>query len=141
MASVSRRMATTPETSARMKKIRRERTEPENVVGTMLTSLGLRFRRCVRGLPGTPDFANRTRGWAIFVNGCFWHGHIGCRAGRLPKTNAEFWNEKIAANRARDATKRRLLRGRGLLVITVWQCELRRPGPLERKLRRLLCGR
>lgn len=82
--------------------------------------------------------ANRARGWAVFVHGCFWHGHPGCRLATSPKTNRAFWTEKIAANRKRDARKVAALRAAGLRVLTVWQCEARDERRLSARLRRTL---
>ncbi|MDB5451436.1 MAG: vsr [Caulobacteraceae bacterium] len=86
--------------------------------------MGASYRKNVRGLPGSPDFANRSRGWAIFVHGCFWHAHRGCRRATKPKSNAPFWSEKFARNRARDAEAIVTLRKRGFRVALVWECEL-----------------
>jgi DNA mismatch endonuclease (patch repair protein) len=132
--------APSKETSARMRRIRRENTTPELAVRRVVTALGVRYRTCVRDLPGSPDLANKRAGWALFVHGCFWHAHSFCRAATLPKTNRPFWIGKLAANRARDAAKCRLLRRAGFRVVTVWQCELRDPENLAKKLRRALFG-
>ena len=106
----------------------------------MLWRMGLRYRTCVKSLPGSPDIANQRQRWAIFVHGCFWHGHAGCRLATLPKQNRAWWVEKFAANRARDARKCALLRRAGLKVLTVWQCELKSPDKLGRRLTRELVG-
>ena len=85
--------------------------------------MGIRTRRNVKSLPGSPDFANKSRRFVIFVNGCFWHGHVGCRFATTPKSNRAFWLEKLEANRTRDATKVRELRKLGFKVITLWECQ------------------
>ena len=90
----------------------------------MLRSVGVAYRKNVRGLPGSPDFANRSRRWAIFVQGCFWHAHRGCRRATKPKSNSLFWSEKFARNRARDAKAIVLLRRQGFRVVVVWECEI-----------------
>ena len=119
-------------------------TAAERAVQAMLRELGARYRLNHPGLPGRPDFANRARGWAIFVHGCFWHGHRDCRktkggaSGRVPATNAKWWSKKIEANRERDARKERSLRDLGVRVLTVWECELRQVEKLRRKLLRFL---
>jgi DNA mismatch endonuclease (patch repair protein) len=118
-----------------MKKVRRSRTAPEEAVAAILRELGIRANRNVRGLPGTPDFANKRRKFAIFVHGCFWHGHEGCRLAKVPASNQEFWSTKLAGNRARDAAKARALRAVGLHVVTIWQCDL--PKVATTKLKRL----
>jgi DNA mismatch endonuclease Vsr len=83
------------------------------------------YRLNVRSLPGSPDFANKRRKWAIFVHGCFWHQHTGCRRATVPKTNAEFWLEKFRRNRERDATAIHALRRLGFRVGVIWECEIR----------------
>lgn len=118
-----------------MKKVRRSRTAPEEAVAEILRQLGIRARRNVRGLPGTPDFANKRRKFAIFVHGCFWHGHSPCPLAKIPKTNREFWRAKIRANRKRDIAKSRALEEVGFKVLTVWQCEI--ASTAKRKLQRL----
>ena len=92
-----------------------------------------------RDLPGTPDIVLPGRRKAIFVHGCFWHGH-GCRCARLPKSRVEYWGPKIAANRARDGRKAAALRREGWSVACVWECQLRKPAALERRLARFLDG-
>lgn len=96
--------------------------------------LGLSFRRNVRNLPGSPDLANQSKGWAIFVNGCFWHRHTGCKRATIPKRNHDFWTDKFIANRRRDAQKIRQLRGAGFRVVLVWECEIDDVQQLGRRL-------
>lgn len=117
----------TPERrSALMKRVGRRDTKPELVVRRMLHARGWRYRLHRKGLPGTPDLVFATRRAAIFVNGCFWHGH-SCRLGRAPKSRAEFWGPKLDANRERDARKIAELVDTGWRVMTVWQCSLAEP--------------
>lgn len=85
-----------PATSARMARVKQKGTKIETMVAIVLRELGLHYRKNVRQLPGSPDFANRTRGWAIFVNGCFWHHHTGCRKATTPKTNTDFWKGEVS---------------------------------------------
>lgn len=127
-------LPTDPVRRALMQRVRQRRTEAEDLVAAALRTLGLHYRRNVKGLPGSPDFANRRRGWAIFVNGCFWHHHKGCPRGTMPKRNHAFWAEKFAANRKRDAAKIRLLRKAGLRVVLVWECEALDPARLAERL-------
>ena len=136
---MSGKPATDPARSALMKRVRQARTAPENAVAALLRAQGVTYRRNVRSLPGSPDFANVARGFAIFVNGCFWHAHRNCKRphSRTPKQNAAFWQAKFAANRARDARKIRALRAMGLRVMLVWECELRDEGKLAGRLARL----
>ncbi len=89
--------------SALMGRVRQRDTRPEQAVALALRSLGIAYRKNVRGLPGSPDFANKSGKWAVFVHGCFWHRHTGCRRATTPKANREFWLTKFAANRTRDA--------------------------------------
>ncbi|MBY6242199.1 DNA mismatch endonuclease Vsr [Methylosinus sp. Sm6] len=129
--------ASDPARSALMKRVRQARTSAEEAVAVGLRRAGLFYRRNCKGLPGAPDFANRRRKWAIFVNGCFWHHHKICRRGTIPKQNRAFWLEKFAANRARDARKARALRAAGFYVAFVWECEAFDPARLERRIARL----
>jgi len=78
----------------------------------------------VRSLPGSPDFANKGKRWAIFVHGCFWHRHSGCHKATIPKANRQFWLTKFTDNRARDARAIRALRADKFRVIVVWECEI-----------------
>lgn len=89
-----------------------------------LRSLGATYRKNVRALPGSPDFANQKKKWAVFVHGCFWHHHTGCGRATVPKANSEFWSEKFARNRSRDAEATIRLRQNGFAVVIVWECEL-----------------
>ncbi len=107
-----------------MSRVRRRDTAAEQIVGRALRGLGQAYRKNVRGLPGAPDFANRRRKWAIFVNGCFWHRHTGCRRGATPKSNVDFWEPKLARNRRRDAQAIKALRRAGFVVGLVWECRL-----------------
>lgn len=111
-------------TSARMRRVRQRDTAPELSLRQWLWRQGFRFRLHNKRLPGTPDISNASRRWAIFVNGCFWHGHAGCARATLPKRNRDFWAAKIAANRARDDRKKQALLGMGYTVATVWECEV-----------------
>ena len=100
-------------------------TWPELFVRNVLHDLGYRYRLHVKDLPGNPDIANKTRKKAIFVNGCFWHGHLDCTRAKLPATNTAFWESKIDNNRSRDRKNIRSLEQDGFGVLVVWQCELK----------------
>lgn len=89
-----------------------------------LHALGYRYRLHVKRLPGSPDLVFPSRRKIVFVHGCFWHGH-GCRLGRLPKSNVDFWSQKVVRNQARDASAIHLLEQSGWSVLVVWQCEFR----------------
>lgn len=113
--------------SRRMAGVRQKGTQIETTVATLLRQLGLSYRKNVSSLPGSPDFANRKRRWAIFVNGCFWHHHRRCKRATVPKANAEFWLEKFERNRSRDAQKIVALRRMGFRVVILWECRLGDP--------------
>jgi len=129
--------ASDPARSALMKRVRQARTGAEEAVALALRRAGLHYRRNVKGLPGAPDFANRSRQWALFVNGCYWHHHKTCPRGTIPKQNRAFWLEKFAANRARDARKAKALRAQGFHVAILWECEALDPRRLEERVGRL----
>lgn len=105
-----------------MGRVRQSRTLPERTVERFLRQHRIRFRRQHRGLPGTPDITIPLSNIAIFVHGCFWHGHRGCRRSRLPSTRKEFWAEKVRTNKRRDERVRRALRKKGWKVLTIWGC-------------------
>lgn len=107
----------------RMRAVARSSTDLEMALRRGLHSLGFRYLVNDPRLPGTPDIVLPKFGAAIFVHGCFWHGHH-CRAGRVPATNVSYWRPKLEANRVRDAQKRRELRRLGWRVLTVWGCQL-----------------
>ena len=107
-----------------MSHIRSKATKPEILVRKWLWAHGYRYRLNVKSVPGKPDIVMRKYRTAIFVNGCFWHGHKGCKQFVLPKTNTEFWQNKIAHNRQRDQRNVALLRSNGWQVITLWACSL-----------------
>lgn len=110
--------------SALMKRVKQKHTDPELIVRKALHKRGLRYNIGDRKLPGRPDLSFPRFRAAVFVHGCFWHGH-DCRAGRLPTTNTDFWMPKIKGNRKRDARKEEALRELGWRVFTLWQCQLR----------------
>lgn len=117
-----------------MAKVGPRDTKPEMVVRRMLHALGRRFRLHRRDLPGTPDVVLPAARKAIFVHGCFWHRHEGCRKATTPKTRVEFWQEKFDRNVERDQRKERELRDAGWDVLTIWECETRDRAELARKL-------
>lgn len=124
-----------PERSKLMSRVRNKNTGPELAVRRALHAAGFRFRLHRKDLPGRPDIVLSRYHTAVFVHGCFWHGHA-CRRGALPQDNAEFWSEKIHRNRARDAAAREALMLAGWSVETIWQCELKQSlEPLFERLR------
>ncbi len=110
--------------SLQMSRIRQKGTGAEIATAAALRKLGAAYRLNVRKLPGSPDFANRTRKWAVFVHGCFWHHHANCKRATVPKSNRKFWLAKFAANRRRDALSVRRLKRAGYCVAVVWECEV-----------------
>jgi DNA mismatch endonuclease (patch repair protein) len=110
--------------SRMMRAVGRRNTGPELAVRRALHAAGLRFRLHRRDLPGTPDIVLPRRRVAIFVHGCFWHGH-DCRAGRAPVSRESYWGPKIVENRARDARQAAALEALGWTVLTIWECETR----------------
>ena len=117
-----------------MSSIRGKNTKPEILVRKGLHARGFRFRLHNNKLPGSPDIVLPKYGVAIMVNGCFWHGHKGCRYATKPKSNVEFWETKIARNRHRDEVTNAHLEALGWHVITVWECELRGESILASRL-------
>ena len=120
-----------------MSRIRGKNTKPEILVRKGLHARGFRFRLHNKKLPGSPDIVLPKYGVAIMVNGCFWHGHKGCRYATKPKTNIEFWEAKIARNRHRDEVTTAHLEALGWTVITIWECELRTNSQLDDRLNTL----
>lgn len=110
-------------TSHRMKQVRQKNTAPELILRRLLHAEGYRYILHDKRLPGHPDMVFPRRKKVIFVHGCFWHGHI-CARAKLPKTNVEFWSEKIEKNKARDKSVVAQLRRHGWGVAIVWECSL-----------------
>jgi len=124
-------------TSARLAKIRQRGTAPEQIVRRLVSSIGARYTLANRDLPGSPDLANRTRTWAVFVHGCFWHSHRGCVHATIPKRNRYFWLAKFEANRSRDKRAISRLRRAGFTIVLIWECEAElRPDGVRRRLAR-----
>ena len=108
-----------------MRRVKGKDTTPELKVRKALTALGARYRLHRADLPGKPDIVMPGRLLAVFVHGCFWHGHDCARGARVPKANRDYWLAKVARNRARDAASRAALEAAGWRVETVWECELK----------------
>lgn len=116
-----------PETrSFNMSQIKGKNTKPEELVRRYLFSHGFRYRKNVSTLPGKPDIVLPKYKTCIFVNGCFWHKHEGCRYFVWPKNNAEFWKKKITGNVERDLRQQNELRLLGWNVVVIWECELKK---------------
>lgn len=121
-----------------MARVRTKHTEIEMKVRRLVHGMGYRFRLHAAGLPGTPDLIFRSRKKVIFVHGCFWHHHAGCRKGSLPKTRRSFWSAKLSKNVSRDLRILAEIEALGWQPLVVWECELADVDQLARKLRRFL---
>jgi DNA mismatch endonuclease (patch repair protein) len=125
---------TAEERAAIMRRIRGKDTRPEMAVRRMIHRMGFRYALHRADLPGNPDLVFPCHGKVLFVHGCFWHGH-SCRAGRnRPHSNRRYWIPKLDRNKARDAANRRRLRALGWEVLTVWECQLKNPERLRRRI-------
>lgn len=120
-----------------MAAIKGKNTKPEMIVRRFLHGEGFRYGLHNKKLPGRPDIVLRKYKTVIFIHGCFWHGHEGCKYSRLPKTNEVFWQNKITINRHRDQESERLLGEKGWNVITIWECDLRNKYKREKTLMKL----
>lgn len=111
--------------SYNMSQIQGKDTKPEMLVRKFLHSNGFRYRLHVKDLPGKPDLVMPKYNSVIFVHGCFWHAHEGCKYFKIPKTRTEWWKEKLYGNRERDQRHVQALKDEGWNVIVVWGCELK----------------
>lgn len=121
-----------------MRAVKGRDTAPELAVRKLLRAIAPGYRLCRRDLPGAPDIAYIGRKKAIFVHGCFWHGHDCKRGARAPKANAAYWTQKIARNKARDDKHRAAYAELGWDVLTIWECETRDSAALDERLRAFL---
>jgi len=128
-----------PATRSRtMQAVKSKNTAPELFVRRLLHARGYRYRLHRSDLPGCPDLVFCRRQKVIFVHGCFWHGHTCARGGRLPKTNADYWKQKIGRNRARDQRNLSALQASGWAVLVIWECELQASETLIDRITRFL---
>lgn len=125
---------TAQERSAFMARIRSRDTRPELVVRRLLHETGYRYHLHHKPLAGRPDLAFTKRRKAVFVHGCFWHGHEGCALAHIPKTRSDYWREKFERNRARDARNLAKLDADGWDALVVWECEVADPPALAARL-------
>lgn len=123
--------------SYNMSQIKGKDTKPELLVRKFLHAHGFRFRLHDKKLPGKPDIVLPKYKTAIFVHGCFWHGHKNCKYATIPKTRTEWWTVKIDGNKTNDKKKKNALAKEGWKVLTIWQCSLKKNN-LEKTLRSLL---
>ncbi len=124
----------TTQRSALMGRIRGRDTKPEMAVRRLLHGLGYRYRLHAPDLPGRPDVVFRGRRKVIFIHGCFWHQHEGCRDATAPKTRVAFWQAKFKGNKERDRASVRALARLGWKVLVVWECETRKLDTLSNRL-------
>ena len=115
-----------------MSRIRAKDTKPELAVRSLLHRMGYRFRLHRRDLPGRPDIVLPKYRTVIFVHGCFWHQHSGCRFSNVPKSRQDYWTEKLEGNVRRDRRHQRSLRKQGWKVFIVWECQTKNPVKLQR---------
>lgn len=132
--------------SKNMSHIPSKNTKPEEAVRKYLFSKGFRYRKNVSSLPGKPDIVFPKYKTVVFVNGCFWHGHEGCKWFLPPKTNTDFWNKKFKYNIERDKKNYAKLEDLGWRVVVIWECAIRHGNPedalsdLERKIKASVPG-
>ena len=117
-----------------MRQVKAKGTAPELKVRRLLWAMGLRYRLHRKDLPGAPDIVLAGRKLAIFVHGCFWHGHDCARGARVPKQNRPYWTSKIERNRQRDVRSQAELEARGWTPLVVWECELKDMPTLQARL-------
>ncbi len=128
-------MKETPEQRSRiMRAVKGADTAPEMAVRRMAHNMGYRFRLHRKDLPGKPDLVFPRLHKVVFVHGCFWHGHDCARGARAPKANAEYWRMKISRNSLRDAANMAALKKRGWRAAVIWECELKAPERVKRRL-------
>ena len=132
--------AVDPVRSATMAKVGSKDTKPEMIVRRQLFSSGYRYRLHARDLPGRPDIVFRKSRKAIFVHGCFWHRHDGCKRATTPKTRQAYWQGKFDRNKARDARNERALSAIGWNTLVVWECETKDAEALSARLRGFMEG-
>ncbi len=124
-----------PQRTYIMSRVKQKDTRIEVLLRSRLHRLGFRFRKNYKALPGSPDIVLPKYKVALFVHGCFWHGHVGCRKGRRPKTRTDYWIPKIEENKNRDMRKMEEIKKSGWRVAVVWQCSL--DSTIENTLRTL----
>lgn len=121
-----------------MSRVRGKNTKPEMVVRRLLHRMGYRYRLHGRDLPGNPDIVFRSRKKVIFVHGCYWHRHSGCKLARLPKSRLDFWLPKLEGNRQRDLHNQEVLKRIGWQYMVAWECELRNCDELIKRMEKFL---
>ena len=120
--------------SRNMAQVKGKDTKPEKLVRSILHGMGYRFRLYSKLLPGKPDIVLPKYKAVVFVHGCFWHGHDGCKRATIPETRPEFWHDKITGNKERDSRNIAALENLGYRCLVVWQCELKGVELLKQRL-------
>ncbi|MGA8573028.1 MAG: very short patch repair endonuclease [Desulfobaccales bacterium] len=132
-------MNETPENRSRiMRAVKGRDTSLEMIIRRLIYSMGYRYRLHRRELHGKPDLVFSSRHKVIFIHGCFWHGHDCKRGARIPKTNRDYWENKIARNQARDAKNKATLQGLGWEVLIIWECQIKDEVALKQRLSEFL---
>ena len=126
--------------SANMQRIKGKDTSPEVAVRRLIRSLGFGYRLHGKGLPGKPDLIFKGRRKVIFIHGCFWHQHSGCKISHIPKSNLEYWIPKLQKTQIRDTKNRQELEASGWKVLTIWECEMEDINSLKIKILNFLNG-
>lgn len=126
------------ERSRRMAAVKDKHSKPEMKLRSLVHRMGYRYRLHGRGLPGKPDMVFSSRKAVIFMHGCFWHRHRNCPLARMPKSRVAFWSKKLEENRKRDGRVRYKLRKMGWRVLVIWECQLRDPEKVARRVEAFL---
>jgi DNA mismatch endonuclease (patch repair protein) len=124
--------------SENMRRIRSKDMRPELAVRSLVHKMGYRFRLHRRELPGKPDLVFVSRRKVIFVHGCFWHSHEGCKSAHVPKTNLDYWEPKLERNRARDARSIAALKADDWKTLVIWECETHTGSTLKKRIKAFL---
>ena len=124
--------------SANMRAIRSKDMRPEMAVRRLVHRLGYRYRLHRKDLPGKPDLVFVSRRKVIFVHGCFWHSHHGCKTAHMPKSNLEYWRPKLQRNQNRDAKNLEAIAAKGWKALVIWECETADPAAVSVRIRKFL---